>query len=61
MLDLLIVYVHVARARAKEAIERDDGATAIEYAIFALMALGIGAAVAGAIWLAVNNRIPGIQ
>lgn len=42
------------------AAQDDTGATAIEWAVFALLALGIAAAVAAAIWLAINNRIPGI-
>jgi Flp pilus assembly pilin Flp len=46
------------RARAAQS---DDGATAIEWAIFALIALAVAAAVGAAITLAVNNRIPGIQ
>lgn len=41
---------------------RDDrGATAIEWAIFALLAIAIAGLVAGAITAAVNNRLPGIQ
>lgn len=42
---------------------QDDqrGATAIEWAIFALLAIAVAGLVAGAITLAVNNRLPGIQ
>jgi Flp pilus assembly pilin Flp len=41
---------------------RDDrGATAIEWAIFALLAIAIAGLVAAAITAAVNNRLPGIQ
>jgi Flp pilus assembly pilin Flp len=39
----------------------DSGATAIEWAIFALLALAVAGLVAGAIRLAINNRLPGIQ
>ena len=39
----------------------DSGATAIEWAIFALLALAVAGLVAGAITMAVNNRLPGIQ
>jgi Flp pilus assembly pilin Flp len=39
----------------------DRGATAIEWAIFALLAIAIAGLVAGAITAAVNNRLPGIQ
>lgn len=43
-----------ARARA------DRGATAIEWAIFAILAITIAGLVAAAITLAVTNRLPGI-
>jgi len=39
----------------------DEGATAIEWAVFALLALTVAGLVAAAITLAVNNRLPGIQ
>lgn len=39
----------------------DRGATAIEWAIFALLAIAIAGLVAAAITAAVNNRLPGIQ
>jgi Flp pilus assembly pilin Flp len=39
----------------------EKGATAIEWAIFALLAIAVAGLVAGAITLAVNNRLPGIQ
>jgi Flp pilus assembly pilin Flp len=48
------------RSRAQQAVHDETGATAIEWAMFALISLGIAAAVGAAIWLAVNNRIPGI-
>jgi hypothetical protein len=57
----LLALLDIARLRAKEAARRDDGATAIEWAIFAILALTIGGLVAGAITLAVNNRIPTIK
>ena len=49
------------RARWRAARGDDTGATAIEWAIFALMALLVAGLVAGAITLAINNRLPGIQ
>jgi hypothetical protein len=39
----------------------DEGATAIEWAIFALLALAVGGTVAAAITLAVSNRAPNIK
>lgn len=55
------------QARATSVLSRsrqgsdDQGATAIEWAIFALLAITIAGLVAGAIAAAVNNRLPGIQ
>jgi Flp pilus assembly pilin Flp len=49
------------RTRWQAAQGDDTGATAIEWAIFAVLAVGIAGAVAAAIWLAVTSRIPGIQ
>ncbi len=49
------------RTRWRTARADDKGATAIEWAIFALLALTVAGLVAGAITLAVNNRLPGIQ
>jgi Flp pilus assembly pilin Flp len=41
---------------------RDDrGATAIEWAIFAILAITIAGLVAAAITAAINNRLPGIN
>ncbi len=51
----------VLRQRWRAARADDRGATAIEWAIFALMALLVAGLVAGAITLAINNRLPGIQ
>ena len=48
------------RARWRAARRGDTGATAIEWAIFALMALLVAGLVAGAITLAINNRLPRI-
>jgi len=48
------------RARWRTARRGDTGATAIEWAIFALMALLVAGLVAGAITLAINNRLPRI-
>jgi Flp pilus assembly protein TadG len=60
MLELVQTAVALARAQWHTA-RRDDGATAIEWAIFALLALSVGGIVAGAITLAVNNRAPKIK
>ena len=51
----------VLRERLRAARSNDRGATAIEWAIFALLALAVAGLVAGAITVAVNNRLPGIQ
>lgn len=49
------------RVRVGSWQRRDDtGATAIEWAIFAILALTIAGLVAAAITAAVNNRLPGI-
>ena len=48
------------RARWQQAHDDDRGATAIEWAIFAILALLIAGLVAGAITLAINNRLPQI-
>ena len=53
--------VTLLRQRWHAAHADDGGATAIEWAIFALLALAIAALVAGAITLAITNRLPGIQ
>ena len=60
MFQLITNLLALAGERAKEAARNDDGATAIEWAIFAILALTIAGLVAGAITLAINNRIPGI-
>jgi len=49
-----------ALARARQRGD-DRGATAIEWAIFALLAIAIAGLVAGAITAAINNRLPGIN
>jgi len=49
------------RARWRGARTDDTGATAIEWAIFALMAIAVAGVVAAAIVIAVGNRVPGIQ
>jgi Flp pilus assembly protein TadG len=61
MLYLLESTVALLRARWKETRGDDEGATAIEWAIFAILALAIAGLVAGAITLAISNRLPGIK
>ncbi|GIF74194.1 MULTISPECIES: hypothetical protein [Asanoa] len=56
LIEILVGYI---RARAAE-VNDDRGATAIEWAIFAILALLIAGLVAGAITLAVTNRLPSI-
>lgn len=41
--------------------DQDRGATAIEWAVFAMLSLTIAASVAAAINAAINHRLPGIQ
>jgi Flp pilus assembly pilin Flp len=53
-----MLLVSVVRDRATAAASNEDGATAIEWAIFAILALAIAGLVAGAITLAINNRLP---
>jgi Flp pilus assembly protein TadG len=54
--------MHQPRERWRVARQyHDRGATAIEWAIFALLALTIAGLVAGAIALAIDNRLPGIE
>jgi Flp pilus assembly pilin Flp len=60
MYQLMESTVALLRARWQAAHDDDEGATAIEWAIFAILALGIGGAVSAAIWLAINNRLPSI-
>lgn len=57
----LITLVAVLRERWRTLRADDTGATAIEWAIFALLSLAVAGAVAGAIALAVQKRVPGIQ
>lgn len=56
-MQLLHLLAEHLRARAAAASD-DRGATAIEWAIFAILALAIAGLVAGAITLAINNRLP---
>ena len=51
----------VLRERWRAACDDDRGATAIEWAIFALLSIFVAGLVAGAITLAINNRLPGIS
>jgi len=53
--------VVLLRAQWRAARSDDHGATAIEWAIFALLALAVAGLVAGAITLAINNRLPSIK
>jgi Flp pilus assembly pilin Flp len=53
--------VVLLRDRWRIAHNDDQGATAIEWAIFALLAIAVAGLVAGAITLAVTNRLPGIS
>lgn len=57
-MELLKLLAGYLQARAAAAARDDDGATAIEWAIFAILALAIAGLVAGAITLAINNRLP---
>lgn len=56
MIQFVTTLLALVGDRAKEVARKDDGATAIEWAIFAILALLIAGAVAGAITLAVNSR-----
>jgi Flp pilus assembly pilin Flp len=59
---LVTVQTRIATVLTRLGRRRDDrGATAIEWAIFALLAIAIAGLVAGAITAAINNRLPGIQ
>lgn len=59
---LASVQTRAATALTRFGRSRDDrGATAIEWAVFAILALTIAASVAAAITAAVNNRLPGIN
>ena len=61
MITLIASTRALLRQRLRHARSDDTGATAIEWAIFALLALAVAGLVAGAITLAINNRLPGIQ
>jgi Flp pilus assembly protein TadG len=61
MHQLVGVAIALLRARWQAARDDDTGATAIEWAIFALLAIAVAGLVAGAITLAINNRIPNIK
>jgi hypothetical protein len=58
---LIAAMLALLRDRLRDTRADDTGATAIEWAIFALLALAVAGLVAGAITLAINNRLPGIQ
>lgn len=57
----IVCILSLLRQRCRAAHADDQGATAIEWAIFAVLALTIAGLVAAAITMAVNNRLPGIQ
>lgn len=61
MIQLMTTLLALLGDRVRHAARHDEGATAIEWAIFAILALLIAGLVAGAITLAVNNRIPQIS
>ena len=59
---LASVQTRATTALAHARRRRDDrGATAIEWAIFAILAITIAGLVAAAITAAINNRLPGIN
>jgi len=53
--------IELLQQRWRTARSDDTGATAIEWAIFAILALAVAGLVAAAITLAINNRLPSIQ
>jgi Flp pilus assembly protein TadG len=57
MYHLIESAIAVLRAQWRTARTDDKGATAIEWAIFAILALAIAGLVAAAITLAINNRV----
>lgn len=61
MAPLINYMLTLLRERWRTARTDDRGATAIEWAIFALLALAVAGMVAGAITLAIQNRIPRIN
>lgn len=61
MFQLVQTLAALTVAQWRAASKRDAGATAIEWAIFAILALAIAGAVAGVITAAVNNRTPQIK
>ncbi len=61
MYHLIESAITLLRAQWRTARTDDQGATAIEWAIFALLALAIAGIVAAAITLAVNNRVLSIK
>jgi hypothetical protein len=60
MRQLIDTTLVMLRARWRQAGAEDTGATAIEWAIFAILAITIAGLVAAAITLAINNRLPSI-
>jgi Flp pilus assembly pilin Flp len=61
MTTLIATALALLRERWRAGRTDDTGATAIEWAIFALLALAVAGLVAGAITAAVNNRLPNIK
>jgi len=61
MYHLIHTTIELLRQQWHAAHTDDTGATAIEWAIFAILALAVAGLVAAAITLAINNRLPSIQ
>ena len=61
MYQLVESAITLLRAQWRTARNDDQGATAIEWAIFALLALAVAGIVAGAITLAISNRVLNIK
>lgn len=61
MNDIVTVAVAYLQASWRELRGRDDGATAIEWAIFALLALAVGGTVAAAITAYVDGKASSIK
>lgn len=60
MIEFVTTLLSLVKDQARRA-SADDGASAIEWVIFGVLAVTVGGLVAGAITLAVNNKLPGIK